>query len=196
MSEIDTIDHSHIGYLADIPVYHPLACGTDMNVNPGCLVIGGGSGEHPMLVIRNFNSCVAAYFSHRDLDEDETNDKLWLDFFELYTRPGIIDTDWEIAVSARFYNRMKPFLDEHKFEQAEFAILCIMGEFLLFNGQHLIDPFFVDQWSKKPFKPIYSVLSTTFNDDYPLFGKVIVNGATRWGFAFSDEASFVPPEET
>jgi hypothetical protein len=60
MSYIDTFDNEFVGYFGGIPVYHPLevvpalpdedpgrfACG------PENLVIGGGSGEHPGIVVK------------------------------------------------------------------------------------------------------------------------------------------------
>ena len=68
MSYIDTFDNEFVGYFGGIPVYHPLevvpaspddpaqfACGPDN------LVIGGGSGEWPGLVVKDAGETVACF---------------------------------------------------------------------------------------------------------------------------------------
>ncbi|WP_299354186.1 hypothetical protein [uncultured Shimia sp.] len=70
MSYIDGFKHEQVGFLAAIPVYHPLE---DIPMPPrdwpeddfGCttrqLVIGGGAGEHPGLVVRKPEAAVARF---------------------------------------------------------------------------------------------------------------------------------------
>ena len=62
MSHIDSFKHELVGYLGVIPVYHPLE---DIDGDFACtinqLVIGGGSGEHPALVIENLVHAVALF---------------------------------------------------------------------------------------------------------------------------------------
>jgi len=68
MSYIDTIKHELVGYLNGLPIYLPtenlpksfwgnpdFSCGTSN------LVIGGGSGEHPALVIHHLSALVCEY---------------------------------------------------------------------------------------------------------------------------------------
>jgi hypothetical protein len=68
VSYIDTFDNEFVGYFGGIPVYHPLevvpvspddprgfACG------PENLVIGGGSGEHPGLVVKDPGETVGCF---------------------------------------------------------------------------------------------------------------------------------------
>ena len=70
MSYIDGHPHEIVGLLAGIPVYHPLADipgpGPDWPEDDfGCrtdqLVIGGGPGEHPGLVLREIPAAVAQF---------------------------------------------------------------------------------------------------------------------------------------
>jgi hypothetical protein len=64
MSSIDTLEHDHVGKFFDLPVYWPLEEKpldylTDLDedidevINQYYLSIGGGSGEHPALIINN-----------------------------------------------------------------------------------------------------------------------------------------------
>jgi hypothetical protein len=62
MSHIDTINHSVVGTFAGISVYHTLqdidGKDYDFSATPKNLVIGGGSGEHPGMVIQDLDFCV------------------------------------------------------------------------------------------------------------------------------------------
>ncbi len=78
MSHIDSYDHEFLGYLGYLPIYHPLeAFGQgipwgdyDFGAGPGNLVLGGGSGEHPGLVVHRLE-CLAARFIYEQLSEEE-----------------------------------------------------------------------------------------------------------------------------
>lgn len=66
MSHIDGIKHELLGYLNGLPIYHPLEsmCGNawgdyDFNCTPENLVLGGGSGEHPALVLHDLGGLAA-----------------------------------------------------------------------------------------------------------------------------------------
>jgi len=68
MSYIDTIDHEFLGFFAGLPLYRPLATISDaqpnskeFNCTPANLILGGGSGEHPAIVLRQPASAVAAF---------------------------------------------------------------------------------------------------------------------------------------
>ena len=70
MSYIDSFDHVLVGYFAGLPVFRPLVDieypedGTD-DEDFGCtrhqIVIGGGSGEHPGLVLERPGAAMAAF---------------------------------------------------------------------------------------------------------------------------------------
>jgi hypothetical protein len=81
VSYIDSFDHEFVGYFGGLPVYHPLEVvpaspdghSLDFACGPDNLVIGGGSGEHPGLVIRQpgetVNSFVRAWLLRQQPDE-------------------------------------------------------------------------------------------------------------------------------
>lgn len=68
MSHIDSYDHEFLGKFAYLPVYHPLQevdryewGEEDFGFTPANLILGGGSGEHPGLVIHKLECCVARF---------------------------------------------------------------------------------------------------------------------------------------
>ncbi len=62
MSHIDSFRHELVGYLGYLPVYHPLEeIDGDFHCSTQQLVLGGGSGEHPALVIQNPTYAVALF---------------------------------------------------------------------------------------------------------------------------------------
>jgi hypothetical protein len=76
MSEIDGYEHEFLGSLNGLPIYHPLGRveldlhgGGTFECNASTLLVGGGSGEHPALVIRGLDSLVAEYLLY-DLSMD------------------------------------------------------------------------------------------------------------------------------
>ncbi|MBQ4810367.1 hypothetical protein J8M20_03430 [Pseudoalteromonas luteoviolacea] len=78
MSYIDSIDHEYIGKIGYLPIYHPLEevkgekwGAYDFGASPKNLVLGGGSGEHPGLVIHNLPSVVAKYLYFNLTEEEE-----------------------------------------------------------------------------------------------------------------------------
>lgn len=66
MSHIDSFEHEIIGLFGSIPVYHPLEeIDGDFKASPGQLVLGGGSGEHPAVVIEEPEQAVALFLRHK-----------------------------------------------------------------------------------------------------------------------------------
>lgn len=65
MSFIDTFAHEYIATFSGIPVYHPLQpISGEFSAGPDTLLLGGGSGEHPALVIRNLEDVAGWYVEH------------------------------------------------------------------------------------------------------------------------------------
>ena len=72
MSYIDTLHHERVGSLAGYPLYHPTMehkssegwGAADFAAGPQNLVLGGGSGEHPGLVVHQFDQIVRLYLLH------------------------------------------------------------------------------------------------------------------------------------
>lgn len=74
-THIDNIRHQNLGTFAGYPVYQPLETVPSLRgmynfgCHPGNLVIGGGSGEHPGLVVHNRVILMAHYLLERmDMD--------------------------------------------------------------------------------------------------------------------------------
>lgn len=68
MSYIDCFQHELLGYFNGLPIYHPLekVIGDgwgeyDFSCTPDNLILGGGAGEHPGLVLHNLPALVAGY---------------------------------------------------------------------------------------------------------------------------------------
>jgi hypothetical protein len=65
MSHIDSFKHEIVGLFGNIPIYHPLEkIKGDFKCNPSQLLLGGGNGEHPALVIKNPTATVAWFLEH------------------------------------------------------------------------------------------------------------------------------------
>jgi hypothetical protein len=65
MSHIDSFKHEIIGLFGCIPVYNPLEeIEGDFKAKPGQLILGGGSGEHPAMVVEDSTQAVALYLKH------------------------------------------------------------------------------------------------------------------------------------
>ena len=145
MSYIDTFDHELVGFFAGLPLYHPLEAvagsgGDEFGCTPRQLVLGGGSGEHPAVVLRQPPVAVAA-FLQEVLPPDapalapETQQLLddmippfdeWLDF------PG-----WSIADFVSFQERCRApsLVRPYHVEQdglLEEWVLRNLGEFVYF----------------------------------------------------------------
>jgi hypothetical protein len=66
MSYIDTFDHELVGFFAGLPLYRPLEIvagsgGDEFGCTPLQLVLGGGSGEHPAVVLAQPRAAVVWY---------------------------------------------------------------------------------------------------------------------------------------
>ena len=76
MSHIDSFKHEIVGRLGKIAVYHPLQkINGEFICGPDNILIGGGSGEWPAIIIKNPKAAVAEFLSSElsayDLDDDE-----------------------------------------------------------------------------------------------------------------------------
>jgi len=77
MSYIDSHDHEYIGCLGYLPIYRPLQNiegdkweGYYFSANPRNLILGGGCGEHPGLIVHKLE-CIAAKFLYDQITEEE-----------------------------------------------------------------------------------------------------------------------------
>ncbi len=63
MSYIDSYEHSYVGRFVGLPLYHPLQTLDEEGfyANSSTFVLGGGSGEHPLMTFRSLSYCVIEY---------------------------------------------------------------------------------------------------------------------------------------
>lgn len=160
MSYVDTFDHEFVGYFGGIPVYRPLeivpALSDDKPQNFACgpenLLIGGGSGEHPGIVVKSPEDAVVC-FVRAWLDEtafvspDERQTlapavEAWLDASDRRKtrddwRHVFMFAGWQAANYLEFSTRCessafhRPF-DPGKDDSLEQWLAASVGEFILF----------------------------------------------------------------
>lgn len=165
MSHIDSFKHQLVGYFFGLPVYLPLEdIDGDFECTTKQLLIGGGSGEHPALVIKNPLATVAMYLHEQTAelelsDEEEKEFEAYYEPYLTWKTENILNfCDWDVKVYHDFYKRCraKRSLNSYRFyKHISFEIWLIMGfgEFFFFSmPQHaieLIDK--VDEKYKKRF---------------------------------------------
>jgi hypothetical protein len=163
MSYIDTIEHSYVGDFLGLPLYHPLektdGASDEFEADIYNLVIGGGSGEHPGLVIKNLDACVYSFlefiaeFNDKDTDEIDFYEN-WFSLLsdeESYSYNPYINLEfasWGMDETANFTSQVK-----EKFSKAiayckkaeslnknssEKKIQIMLGEFIYFCAPHLL----------------------------------------------------------
>lgn len=94
MSYIDCFPHEIVGLFGSLPVYHPLVDieGTadphheDFPCTTRQLVLGGGGGEHPGMVLRSSDRAVAEFLIHNP--EIELSGALEREIYEEYVSAG------------------------------------------------------------------------------------------------------------
>ena len=151
MSYIDIYKHEQVGLFGHLPVYRPLEeipGSLDPNDDgfrclPNELVIGGGSGEHPGLVLLSSDRAVAEFTIHNP--EMELSDELEKTIWEQYIKekPAFLFSGWSTRDHHDFYdlctgpglpNRFYPD-DELGFET---WLLLGFGEFLFYSMPELV----------------------------------------------------------
>jgi len=152
MSHIDSFKHQLVGYFFGLPVYLPLE---DINGDFQCttrqLLIGGGSGEHPALIVKNPLACVAMYLDENKVElklsnrEEEELEALYKPYLSWETEEVLDFCEWDIKVYHEFYKRCrtKRSLNSYRsYEHISFERWLIMGfgEFFFFSmPQHAIE---------------------------------------------------------
>lgn len=158
MSYIDSFDHEYIGQLGYLPIYHPLETldrvkwgNYDFGADPTNLVLGGGSGEHPGLVLHHLESFVAKFLLDRITEDDEKlmskDDKAFVIDLAFVNYSELLEfCDWRISEIARFYEMAKSPamgrpLDVEEDEMMEEWLVKSIGELVYYalpelNPQH------------------------------------------------------------
>jgi hypothetical protein len=144
MSYIDTFDHELVGFFAGLPLYHPLEVvagsgGDEFGCTPRELVLGGGSGEHSAVVLRQPPAAVAL-FLQAALPPDAR--PLALETQQLLDEIPPFDeclhfAGWSTADFVSFNERCRApsFIRPYRVEEdgaLEEWVLCNLGEFVYF----------------------------------------------------------------
>lgn len=146
MSHIDSFKHELVGFLGYLPVYHPLeGIDGDFKCDPSQLLLGGGSGEHPALVIENPTSAVA-YFLHEFI-EDQKELEHWEEIISPYVNYDLAELltfyEWSIDRYSSFHQMSKsnslpnPCNDEEI--NIERWLILGIGEFIFFSMPYLAE---------------------------------------------------------
>ena len=142
MSHIDSFKHELVGLFGGLPVYHPLeVIDGDFRCDPTQLLLGGGSGEHPALVLKDPTAAVAGFVSEC-LDEVARDAReRWGAVIEPYNhwRPSDVLEffAWDVATHARFYDLCRshalpnPWFEDSQ-ESIERWLVLGFGEFVFY----------------------------------------------------------------
>ncbi|MBU2713170.1 hypothetical protein [Zooshikella harenae] len=153
MSHIDSFKHELVGLFGGLPIYHPLEeINGDFQCNQHQLMLGGGSGEHPALIIKNPLAAVA-WFIMDELDslEDDSIDardyplkqhcEKWKDTvrnsINWEYEANLYFCEWTVSTYKNFYDicvspaMVNPFSEDADKSFEEWLILGF-GEFIFF----------------------------------------------------------------
>lgn len=152
MSHIDSFRHQLVGSFIGLPVYLPLEdIRGDFNCTTRQLVIGGGSGEHPALVLQDPPGAVAEFLSEalRMIKLDAHEDKAWRAAFEPFLPDRICNVitfhDWDVETFHSFYELCRspgaenPFSGERGCLELEYWLVRGLGEFVFYALPHLAE---------------------------------------------------------
>lgn len=137
MSAIDSIKHERIGTYNGLPVYKPFHNSEDRSVpcKVGDLVLGGGSGEHPALVITNIDRLVFQYLLNHVEDELPINLRV-----RYLAVPFVKCFQYHYWSMANFHQFVENMLLKDKFDhyQIENNMADFLGKLVLEKHQDLI----------------------------------------------------------
>lgn len=152
MSHIDSFKHSIVGYFLGIPVYLPLEeINGDFQCTPEQLLIGGGSGEHPALVVADPPAAVARFLDEEidSLNLDRERRAAWTAAYESFVEwnhenilrfPG-----WTVETHHAFYERcigaraVNPYSTYRHTKSLEAWLVLGFGEFVFFSLPRLAE---------------------------------------------------------
>lgn len=199
MSYIDGFDHEYIGSLGYLPLYHPIApiqgdgwAMSDFSADASNLVLGGGSGEHPALVIHHLDALVAFFideqFTEQEQEQLKTDDLNKL--IDLKSSENIFEfCDWKVRHYAQLQqmaecSAMNSPLTED--EELEDWLASSLGELIYFSLPELCHEY---SWFKHLVKD-QNIFPSRANirilpPGYPQpGGRVFVNNKMQWGINY------------
>ncbi len=166
MSYIDCYKHELVGLFGYLPVYRPLQeipgsldpNDGDFRCLPNQLVLGGGSGEHPGLVLLCPERAVAEFIIHNpDLElPEEVEKSIWEQ--SVRSNPAFLFSDWstedhhdffELCTGPGLPNRFRP---DHEFS-FETWLLLGFGEFVYYSMPELVPSSLIERVGSAPRSP-------------------------------------------
>jgi len=220
MSSIDTLEHAHVAKFFGLPIYwvleeKPLSYLIDIDddttevINQYYLSIGGGSGEHPALVIKNdavvyqlirklvdLEEVVDGSYDHQLISYAEQLQEQMITDDELYyLRYWRIDqNEWPletfIRVNKQFDDELEvPLVDKISHAIALFIIYEMPLEVCLKDKRiiELAKMIRSNRWEKAlPYKVVRYMSTVSGLMQCEKMGKVIRNGQVVWGYSLTD----------
>ena len=142
MSDIDLIKHYRLGQFLEIPIYQCLEDGSRLGCDDqppqpslvcekGYLCIGGGSGEHPAIVIKSVEYCVSRFLMYEhDVDTKDIKSAASKDIDDV-----VIFASWTKKEIKAFKKEIRKLTFANKGEEFSYMILKI-GEFIFHYIPH------------------------------------------------------------
>jgi len=220
MSSIDSLEHAHVAKFFGLPIYwvleeKPLSYLIDIDddttevINQYYLSIGGGSGEHPALVIKNdavVYQLIRKLVDIEDVDDDSYDHQL-ISYAEQLQEQMITDDElynllyWRIDQNEwpleTFIRVNKQFDDDSEVSLLD-KISHAMALFIIYEmpleaclkDQRIIELAKMirsNKWEKALPQEIVKYLSAVSGLlEYEKMGKVIRNGQVVWGYSLND----------
>jgi hypothetical protein len=172
MSHIDSFPHEIVGLFGGLPVYHPLDdIRGDFECSPRQIVLGGGSGEHPALVIDPLPATATFLADRLSYAQDKRHEKLhpfvdaWSEVIAMHVpdAPGDALTfyDWTEETHRRFRARCMsaampvPYEDIPMFGSLETWLARGFGEFIFYAMPELVSE--IIERLDDPYEPFFHI---------------------------------------
>jgi hypothetical protein len=147
MSYIDCWNHLYIGSLGKdgLPIYMTLEDidGDEFKATEGSIVLGGGSGEHPALIIENLDFCMASFLDtwvneYKAHIPQETQDAItiyveWVFEDADFYRDELDFHNWSTDNHYHFVKQLKTLEPNDVTMGTENLIIESIGEYLIFT---------------------------------------------------------------
>jgi hypothetical protein len=200
MTYIDTFDHELVGFFAGLPLYHPTETvrahphADEFGCTSGQLVLGGGPGEHPALVVTDAGAAVLHFLhfwlelAHDGRLEEPNTSLAALPEAPLPER-CLCFAGWHVQTYADLYDRCQspaiptPY-DQRQHGLVEEWILGSLGEFIHFALPELAAQTLrgLPQVRRRVTRPIfYNVTILPPNFGAPAGRTHTAAGAVVWG---------------
>jgi len=194
MSQVDTFDHEYLGTLGYLPIYHPLVSVEDaqeFSCTPENLLLGGGSGEHPALIIHRLDALVANFLCEFITDETASvvgmENVKWLEEAAWTPRTEILEYHrWSLRDAARLVQMAESpsFASPLRPDQsAEDWLITSLGEFIYYSLPDLnpVPAAVLSAAKNIDIRPIMGNVMTIPPGYPPHAGRQVIDGDLKWG---------------